>query len=89
MSEVLIGFGGSILAAIFFGLYPVPRRYVKFGINDFMISMTIGIIFAGLVTNYFVGLIFPPLTVFQWGMGLLAGFFCVQVQFYMFILWIV
>lgn len=77
-SSGLIGIFFSLLAAVFLGLYPVPRRYVDFGINDYMISMTIGVMISSSILSmlFFVfsenaGIL--GLSAVQWGLALLAG----------------
>lgn len=73
MNTTLIGFLASLMAGIFFGLYPVPRRYVQFGINDFMISMTLGVFLTGLI-SIFTGISsFAGFGLNQWLIGILAG----------------
>lgn len=77
ISTKLIGILASLIAAIFFGLYPVPRRYVNFGITDYMISMSLGLLTAGFIISLGASLILNApliqLSMSQWGYALLAG----------------
>lgn len=47
VNNIVLGLFSSLIAAVFLGIYPVPRKYVDFGINDYMISMTIGVFLSG------------------------------------------
>lgn len=78
LSSVSLGILASLIAALFFGIYPVPRRYVKFGINDYMISMTIGVMGTGFLISTvflssFTGALGLTLTYIEFGTSLLAG----------------
>ncbi len=73
----LIGIAASLTAAIFFGLYPVPRRYVNSGITDYMISMSLGLLATGTIISLGAGLLLKipilQLSLAQLGYALLAG----------------
>ncbi len=73
MNPTLIGFLGGLTAAVFFGLYPVPRKYVKLGINDFMISMSLGVLASGLLAGFFTGFPYLHITPFLFVVALIAG----------------
>lgn len=71
--SAIIGILASLMAAAFFGLYPVPRRYVEFGINDYMISMTLGVLASTVVFSLFSGFPFLSLPTYEIIVGLIAG----------------
>jgi glucose uptake protein GlcU len=68
-----IGFIGGLTAGLFFGLYPIPRRYVKFGINDYMISMSLGVLFFSIMAAIIGKIPVFALSLNQWLIGILAG----------------
>ncbi len=73
LSPSILGIFASLLAAAFFGLYPVPRRHVEFGINDYMISMTLGVLLSALSFSVFSGVPFLNLPPYEIIVGLIAG----------------
>lgn len=69
----LLGILASIIAALFFGLYPAPRRYVRSGIIDFMISMSLGVIITSVALSVSFRISVLVLNFYQIGLSLLAG----------------
>lgn len=68
-----IGILASLLSAIFFGLYPATRRYVSSGINDYMISMTLGVLASSVLFSKIAGTQILNLPTYHWILGLIAG----------------
>lgn len=73
LEAAVFGVLASLLSAVFFGLYPVPRRYVDFGINDYLISMTLGVLICGLALSTFSSFSILYLSGEKWILGLITG----------------